>query len=223
MGPYSATGAAFSMQANRLSYMFDLRGPSVYLDTACSSSITCLHLARTAILRGDCDMAVVAAVNVILAPHASLSFSTLGTLSPTGICHTFDSSADGYSRGEGCTVIILQRTKDAIDKGSHIYAEITGTSINANGKGKSITMPDGPQQKAATYAAYRDAGRAPPEAAYVECHGTGTPVGDPIEANAVGEVFTPGRADGDYLRIGSAKTNVGHLEPAACLVGLIKN
>ena len=135
MGPYSATGAAFSMQANRLSYMFDLRGPSVYLDTACSSSITCLHLARTAILRGDCDMAVVAAVNVILAPHASLSFSTLGTLSPTGICHTFDSSADGYSRGEGCTVIILQRTKDAIDKGSHIYAEITGTSINANGKG----------------------------------------------------------------------------------------
>ena len=223
MGPYSATGAAFSMQANRLSYMFDLRGPSVYLDTACSSSITCLHLARTAILRGDCDMAVVAAVNVILAPHASLSFSTLGTLSPTGICHTFDSSADGYSRGEGCTVIILQRTKDAIDKGSHIYAEITGTSINANGKGKSITMPDGPQQKAATYAAYRDAGREPHEAAYVECHGTGTPVGDPIEANAVGEVFTPGRADGDYLRIGSAKTNVGHLEPAAGLVGLIKN
>lgn len=223
MGPYSATGAAFSMQANRLSYLFDLRGPSVYLDTACSSSITCLHLARTAILRGDCDMAVVAAVNLILAPHASLSFSTLGTLSPTGICHTFDESADGYSRGEGCTVIILQRTEDAVKKGSHIYAEITGTAINANGKGKSITLPDGPQQKAATYAAYRDAKRQPCEAAYVECHGTGTPVGDPIEANAVGEVFTPGREKGDYLYIGSAKTNVGHLEPAAGLVGLIKN
>ncbi|CCU99902.1 hypothetical polyketide synthase [Malassezia sympodialis ATCC 42132] len=223
MGPYSATGAAFSMQANRLSYLFDLRGPSVYLDTACSSSITCLHLARSAILRGDCDMAVVAAVNLILAPHASLSFSTLGTLSPTGLCHTFDASADGYSRGEGCTVIILQRTDDAIRLGSHIYSEITGTAINANGKGKSITLPDGPQQKAATYAAYREAHRDPTETAYVECHGTGTPVGDPIEANAVGEVFTPGREKGDYLRIGSAKTNVGHLEPAAGLVGLIKN
>ncbi|WFD25301.1 Type I Iterative PKS [Malassezia nana] len=223
MGPYSATGAAFSMQANRLSYLFDLRGPSVYLDTACSSSITCLHLARTAILRGDCDMAVVAAVNLILAPHASLSFSTLGTLSPTGLCHTFDASADGYSRGEGCTVIILQRTPDAVRLGSHIYSEITGSSINANGKGKSITLPDGPQQKAATYAAYKEANRSPTETAYVECHGTGTPVGDPIEANAVGEVFTPGREKGDYLRIGSAKTNVGHLEPAAGLVGLIKN
>ncbi|KAL4401619.1 fatty acid synthase [Malassezia pachydermatis] len=223
MGPYSATGAAFSMQANRLSYLFDLRGPSVYLDTACSSSITCLHLARAAILRGDCDMAVVAAVNLILAPHASLSFSTLGTLSATGLCHTFDASADGYSRGEGCTVIILQRTEDAVRCGSHIYSEITGTSINANGKGKSITMPDGPQQKAATYAAYKEARRDPTETVYVECHGTGTPVGDPIEANAVGEVFTPGRAEGDYLKIGSAKTNVGHLEPAAGLVGLIKN
>lgn len=222
MGPYSATGAAFSMQANRLSYLFDLRGPSVYLDTACSSSITCLHLARTAILRGDCDMAVVAAVNLILTPDASLSFSTLGTLSPTGLCHTFDASADGYSRGEGCTVIILQRTEDAVTKGSHIYAEITGTALNANGKGKSITMPDGPQQKAATLAAYREANRQPFESSYVECHGTGTPVGDPIEANAVGEVFSPGRADDDYLLIGSAKTNVGHLEPAAGLVGLIK-
>lgn len=223
MGPYSATGAAFSMQANRLSYLFDLRGPSIYLDTACSSSITALHLARTAILRGDCDMAVVAAVNLILAPHASLSFSTLGTLSPTGLCHTFDESADGYTRGEGCTVIILQRTEEAIQCGSHIYSEITGSWINANGKGKSITMPDGPQQKQATYNAYREARRDPTEAAYVECHGTGTPVGDPIEANAVGEVFTPGRGDDDYLRIGSSKTNVGHLEPAAGLVGLIKN
>ncbi|PKI83018.1 Type I Iterative PKS [Malassezia vespertilionis] len=222
MGPYSATGAAFSMQANRLSYLFDLRGPSVYLDTACSSSITCLHLARTAILRGDCDMAVVAAVNLILTPDASLSFSTLGTLSATGICHTFDASADGYVRGEGCTVIVLQRTEEAKRLGSHIYTEVTGSAINANGKGKSITLPDGPQQKAATYAAYREANRKPCEAAYVECHGTGTPVGDPIEANAVGQVFTPGRAENDLLRIGSAKTNVGHLEPAAGLVGLIK-
>ncbi|WFD29597.1 Type I Iterative PKS [Malassezia sp. CBS 17886] len=222
MGPYSATGAAFSMQANRLSYLFDLRGPSIYLDTACSSSITCLHLARAAILRGDCDMAVVAAVNLILTPDASLSFSTLGTLSPTGRCHTFDASADGYVRGEGCTVIILQRTEESHRLGSHIYAEITGTAINANGKGKSITLPDGPQQKAATYQAYKEAKRDMTETAYVECHGTGTPVGDPIEANAIGQVFTPGRADDDYLCIGSAKTNIGHLEPAAGLVGLIK-
>ncbi|WFC97961.1 Type I Iterative PKS [Malassezia yamatoensis] len=223
MGPYSATGAAFSMQANRLSYLFDLRGPSIYLDTACSSSITCLHLARSAILRGDCDMAVVAAVNLILAPDASLSFSTLGTLSTTGLCHTFDASADGYVRGEGCTVIVLQRTKEAVKLGSHIYSEITGTSINANGKGKSITLPDGPQQKAATIAAYKEAKRDFSETVYVECHGTGTPVGDPIEANAVGQVFTPGRSSKNKLRIGSSKTNVGHLEPAAGLVGLIKN
>ena len=223
MGPYSATGAAFSMQANRLSYLFDLRGPSIYLDTACSSSITCLHLARSAILRGDCDMAVVAAVNLILAPDASLSFSTLGTLSKTGLCHTFDASADGYVRGEGCTVIVLQRTEDAVRLGSHIYSEVTGSHINANGKGKSITLPDGPQQKAATIAAYKEAKRDFSETAYVECHGTGTPVGDPIEANAVGQVFTPGRTSSDKLRIGSSKTNVGHLEPAAGLVGLIKN
>ena len=223
MGPYSATGAAFSMQANRLSYLFDLRGPSIYLDTACSSSITCLHLARTAILRGDCDMAVVAAVNLILAPDASLSFSTLGTLSKTGLCHTFDASADGYVRGEGCTVIVLQRTEDAVRLGSHVYSEITGTHINANGKGKSITLPDGPQQKAATIAAYKEAKRDFSETVYVECHGTGTPVGDPIEANAVGQVFSPGRSSDDKLRIGSSKTNVGHLEPAAGLVGLIKN
>lgn len=223
MGPYSATGAAFSMQANRLSYLFDLRGPSIYLDTACSSSITCLHLARTAILRGDCDMAVVAAVNLILTPDASLSFSTLGTLSKTGLCHTFDASADGYVRGEGCTVIVLQRSEEADHLGSHIYCDITGSFINANGKGKSITLPDGPSQKAATYAAYKEANRDFNETCYVECHGTGTPVGDPIEANAVGQVFTPGRSDDDYLRIGSSKTNVGHLEPAAGLVGLIKN
>lgn len=222
MGPYSATGAAFSMQANRLSYLFDLRGPSVYIDTACSSSITALHLARNAIIAGDCDQAVVAAVNLILAPHASLSFSTLGTLSPTGLCHTFDASADGYSRGEGCTVVVLQRTEDAVKQGSHIYGEVTGTAINANGKGKSITLPDGPSQKAATIEAYRQAKRDFTDAVFVECHGTGTPVGDPIEANAVGEVFTPGRADDDYLRIGSAKTNIGHLEPAAGLVGMIK-
>lgn len=222
MGPYSATGAAFSMQANRLSYLFDLRGPSVYIDTACSSSITALHLARNAIIAGDCDQAVVAAVNLILAPHASLAFSTLGTLSPTGLCHTFDAAADGYSRGEGCTVVVLQRTEDAIAQGSHIYGEVSGTAINSNGKGKSITLPHGPSQKAATIDAYRQAKRNFTDAVYVECHGTGTPVGDPIEANAVGEVFTPGRADDDYLRIGSAKTNVGHLEPAAGLVGMIK-
>ena len=222
MGPYSATGAAFSMQANRLSYLFDLRGPSVYLDTACSSSITALHLARQAIINGDCDQAVVAAVNLILAPHASLSFSTLGTLSPTGLCHTFDASADGYSRGEGCTVVVLQRTEDAERQGSHIYSEVVGSAINANGKGKSITLPDGPQQKAATIDAYKESGRKFTDAVYVECHGTGTPVGDPIEANAVGEIFSPGRAEDDYLCIGSAKTNVGHLEPAAGLVGLIK-
>ncbi|KAL4399745.1 fatty acid synthase [Malassezia pachydermatis] len=223
MGAYNGTGTAFSLQANRLSFLFDLHGPSVYMDTACSSGITCLHLARASILRGDCDMAVVAAVNLILTPHTSLSFSALGTLSPTGICQTFDAAADGYSRGEGCTVIVLQRTEDAVRCGSHIYAELTGTSINANGKGKSITMPDGPKQKAATYAAYKEARRDPSETVYVECHGTGTPVGDPIEANTVGEVFTPGRAKDDYLRIGSSKTNVGHLEHAAGLVQVIKN
>lgn len=222
LGAYAATGAALSVQANRISFSFDLNGPSIYVDTACSGGLTAVHLARNSILAGDCDTAVVCGISIMCSPNPSQSFSKLGTLSPDGVCRAFDAGANGYVRGEGCAVVILKRTADAIRDGNHIYAEISGSAINANGRGTSLTMPESKMQMATTLSAYQQSGRSPLDAVYVECHGTGTNVGDPIEANGVGQVFTPGRADDSRLPIGSVKTNVGHLETGAGVVSLIK-
>ena len=219
---YNGTGGSPSIQANRLSFVFDLTGPSMFLDTACSGGLTAVHIARSAILQGDCDTALVAGTSLIFSPNASISFSKLGTLSPDGVSRTFDADANGYVRGEGCVIVILKRTSAALRDNNHIYAEISGSYINANGRGSSLTMPEGRMQMATTRRAYAQAGRSPRDAAYVECHGTGTSVGDPIEANSLGEVFSEGRMDSTRLPIGSAKTNVGHLESAAGIVGLIK-
>lgn len=219
---YNGTGSSPSIQANRLSFAFDLTGPSMYLDTACSGGLTAVHLARSAILEGDCDTALAAGTSLIFSPNASISFSKLGTLSPDGVCRTFDADANGYVRGEGCAVVVLKRTSAALRDNNHIYAEVTGSCINANGRGSSLTMPERRMQMHTMRRAYAQARRAPHEAVYVECHGTGTTVGDPIEANGVGEVFSEGRAEARRLAIGSVKTNVGHLETGAGIVGLIK-
>ncbi|UZJ53113.1 hypothetical protein CBS101457_002433 [Exobasidium rhododendri] len=219
---YTSTGLALSIQANRLSYFFDLQGPSLFLDTACSGGLTAIHMARNSILAGDCDSAVVAGVTIMLSPHTSQSFSKLGTLSPEGVCRAFDADAKGYVRGEGCAVVILKKTSGAVQDDNHIYAEISGSGISANGHGTSLTMPEGKAQMATTAAAYAQSGRSPIDAAYVECHGTGTNVGDPIEVNGLGTLFSPGRTEEDRLSIGSVKTNVGHLECAAGLVSLVK-
>jgi acyl transferase domain-containing protein len=219
---YTATGAALSIQANRLSYAFDLNGPSMFVDTACSGGLTAVHLARNAILAGDCSTAAVSGISIICSPNASQSFSKLGTLSEDGVCRAFDADANGYVRGEGCATVIIKRTKDAIRDDNHIYAEISGSAINANGRGTSLTMPEGKMQMATTRSAYEQSGRSPFDAAYVECHGTGTNVGDPIEANGVGQVFSANRDEDDRLAIGSVKTNVGHLETGAGVVSLIK-
>ncbi|TPX65414.1 hypothetical protein SpCBS45565_g05228 [Spizellomyces sp. 'palustris'] len=219
---YTSTGTALCMQANRVSFFFDLRGPSIFIDTACSGGLTAMHTARNAILAGDCDQAVVAGISIMLTPQASQGFSKLGTLSPTGCCHAFDAAADGYVRGEGCVVIIVKRLDAALKEGDHVYAVLTGSAVNANGRGLSLTMPDAKMQMDATLQAYKDAGRDPTDAFFVECHGTGTPVGDPIEINTLGQVFSRNRPEGDILSIGSVKTNIGHLETASGLVGLIK-
>lgn len=219
---YCATGAAPSIQANRLSFAFDLSGPSIYLDTACSGGLTAVHLARNSIMAGDCDTAVACGISIICSPNASQSFSKLGTLSPEGICRAFDDGANGYVRGEGCAVVVLKRTKDALRDNNHIYAEISGSAINANGRGTSLTLPEAKMQMATMLSAYKQSGRSPRETAYVECHGTGTSVGDPIEANGVGQVFSAGRNADTRLPIGSVKTNVGHLETGAGVVALAK-
>ncbi|KND03835.1 uncharacterized protein SPPG_08922 [Spizellomyces punctatus DAOM BR117] len=219
---YTSTGTALSMQPNRVSFIFDLRGPSIFVDTACSGGLSAMHTARNAIFAGDCDQAVVAGISIMLTPQASQGFSKLGTLSPTGCCHAFDAAADGYVRGEGCVVVILKRLDAAMKEGDHVYAVLTGSAVNANGRGLSLTMPDAKMQMDATLQAYKDAGRDPTDAFFVECHGTGTPVGDPIEVNTLGQVFSQNRPKEDILSIGSVKTNVGHLETASGLVGLIK-
>ncbi|KAI8803849.1 polyketide synthase [Cladochytrium replicatum] len=211
---YCATGTSLSLQPNRISYVFDLKGPSCFFDTACSSSMMALHFAIQSINSGDCDQALVGGVSILLTQKPSISFTKLGTLSPTGTCHAFDADADGYVRSEGCSVIVIKPLKQAIADGDHVYAIVSGSAINANGRGRSVTMPGKEAQMDVVRTAYRRAGRSPSDAVYFECHGTGTGVGDPIEANAIGSVFT--------CRIGSVKTHIGHLEWAAAMAGIVK-
>ncbi|KAI8803284.1 polyketide synthase [Cladochytrium replicatum] len=222
---YCATGTSLALQPNRISYVFDLKGPSCFFDTACSSTMMALHYAIQSINAGDCDQALVGGVSILLTQRASISFTKLGTLSPTGTCHAFDADADGYVRSEGCSIIIIKPLKQALADGDHVYAAISGTAVNANGRGRSVTMPGTEGQMNVIRTAYQRAGRSPSDAVYFECHGTGTGVGDPIEANAIGAVVCESRNDTtsvNPVRIGSVKTHIGHLEWAAAMAGLLK-
>ena len=191
---YSVTGSALSIAANRLSYVFDLRGPSLSVDTACSSSMTAMHFAKEALRRGECDYAIVAGVNVLLDPGVMIQFSKLGVLSADGRCKSFLDSADGYVRAEGCGVIVLSKLDAAQAASSHIYALLRGTAVNSDGhRSPSLTMPSQQAQMDVFHEALSDARVEGRDILYAEAHATGTKVGDPIEANAIGKVLSRGR------------------------------
>ncbi|KAL9633240.1 MAG: hypothetical protein Q9204_003481, partial [Flavoplaca sp. TL-2023a] len=221
--PYAFTGAGTSILANRISYIFNLRGPSLTVDTACSSSMYALHLAVNAIRAGDCDSAIVASANWIADPGVQIALDKLGALSASSRCHTFDARAEGYARGEGFGAIYLKKPSVAIRDESPIRAMIRGTAINSNGRTGGITRPSAKGQEVVIREAYRNAGDLSfSDTSYFECHGTGTYVGDPIEVAAVGAVFAPERSIDDPLLVGSVKSNVGHGEGASALASVMK-
>ncbi len=219
---YSASGSAFSVAAGRLSYFFGLHGPSVALDTACSSSLSAVHLACQALRLEECDRALAGGVNLILTPEANIGFSKAGMMAPDGRCKTFDAAADGYVRSEGCALVVLRKLSDAIADGDRVLAVIRGSALNQDGRSGGLTAPNGPAQEAVLRAALAVSGVDPGDVGYVETHGTGTPLGDPIEVGALGNVFAKGRNPAQALAIGSVKTNIGHLEAASGIAGLIK-
>jgi len=220
--PYFSTGNAYSVASGRLSYVLGLQGPSVAVDTACSSSLVALHLAAQGLRLGECDAALVGAVNLILTPELNINFSKARMMAADGRCKTFDAAADGYVRGEGCVVLVLKRLSDAEAHGDRVLAVLRGSAINQDGRSGGLTAPNGPAQEAVIRAALDNARVRPHEIGYVEAHGTGTPLGDPIEVQALGAALSEGRDQATPLLIGSVKTNIGHLEAAAGLAGLAK-
>ena len=219
---YAGTGLAHSIAANRISYCFDLRGPSVVVDTACSSSLVAIHQACESLRRGETDLVLSGGVNLLLSPEMSIALSHARLMASDGRCKTFDSRADGYVRGEGCAVVVLKRFSDAQRDGDSILALIHGSAVNQDGKSNGLTAPNGPAQEEVIREALRQAGVLPGEISYVECHGTGTVLGDPQELDALQRVLTEGRDRSAKCWIGSVKTNIGHLEPAAGIAGLLK-
>ncbi|WP_189943111.1 type I polyketide synthase [Streptomyces aurantiogriseus] len=220
--PWTSTGAAGSIAANRMSYLLDLRGPSMTIDSACSSSLVAVHQACRSLRNGECDTALAAGVNVLLSPAVTANFDQIGVLAPDGRCKPFDARADGIVRGEGCGVVVLKRLTDAQRDGDRILAVIRGTAVNSDGRSAGLMAPNPAAQEALLRSALRDAGTEAADIGYVEAHGTGTLLGDPIEAGALGAVLGRDRPAGQPLLIGSVKSNLGHLEGAAGIVGLIK-
>lgn len=216
------TDGSSSIIANRISYFLDIQGPSIVIDTACSSSLVAVHLACRSLSTWDCDIALVGGTNVLISPEPWGGFREAGILSQTGCCHAFDKSADGMVRGEGCGVIVLQRLSDARLEGRRILAILTGSAVNQDGKSNGIMAPNPSAQIGVLENACKSARVDPLEIGYVEAHGTGTSLGDRIEAHALGMVFGRKRPGSGPLMIGSIKPNIGHLEGAAGIAGLIK-
>jgi natural product biosynthesis luciferase-like monooxygenase protein len=219
---HSSTGNALSIAANRLSYVFDFHGPSLVVDTACSSSLVAVHLACQSLASGECRVALAGGANLLLSRTITSAFANARFLAPDGRCKAFDARADGYVRGEGIGVVVLKPLAAAVAAGDRIYAVIRGTAVNQGGRANGLTAPNPHAQEAVVRAASLQAGVAPGMLQYVEAHGTGTALGDPIEARALGAVLHEGRSPGTRCVIGSAKTNIGHLEAAAGVAGLIK-
>jgi acyl transferase domain-containing protein len=216
------SGIAHSVVSGRLSYLLGLQGPSVSFDTACSSSLVAVHHASLALRARDCRMAIAGGVNVILSPDLFVALSRARMLAPDGRCKAFAAAADGFARGEGCGLVVLKRLSDAVADGDRILAVIRGSAVNQDGPSSSLTAPNGPAQEAVVREALKHAGVNPADVSYLEAHGTGTQLGDPLEVQALGNVFGPGRDPGRPLGLGSVKTNVGHLEGAAGVTGLLK-
>jgi acyl transferase domain-containing protein/NADPH:quinone reductase-like Zn-dependent oxidoreductase/thioesterase domain-containing protein/acyl carrier protein len=218
---HMGTGNALSIAANRLSYIFDLHGPSAAIDTACSSSSLSIHFAVESLRRGESDAALAGGVNMILTPETTIAFSKARMLSPEGKCRPFDAEANGYVRGEGCGLVLLKRLADAQRDGDNILAVLRATSVNQDGRTSGISAPNSQSQIACIRAALKQAGLSPEAVGYVEAHGTGTPLGDPIEMQALCEIFAAtGAAPPCY--VSSVKANVGHMETVSGVAGLIK-
>ncbi|KAM7205885.1 hypothetical protein V8F33_000715 [Rhypophila sp. PSN 637] len=221
--PYGISGGGIALLSNRINYVFNLHGPSLTLDTACSSSMYALHLACVSILSGECTSAIVGGSNLILTPECQVFSASLGAVSKSSRCQTFDAAADGYARADGIGALYIKPLKQAIKDNDPIRAVIRGTAINANGRTGGITHPDPDGQEGAIRRAYERAGNLDPnETFYFECHGTGTPVGDPLEVEAIGRFFATDRDAGRPLHIGSIKSNMGHCEPASGIAGIMK-
>jgi len=222
LSAYNGTGTSPSIVANRLSYILDLRGPSISIDTACSSSLVAVHLATCSLQTGETNLCLVGGVNLILSPETTIPFSQAGMLASDGRCKTFDASADGYVRGEGCGMVVLKRLSEAIADGNNILAVIKGSAVNQDGLSNGLTAPNGPAQQAVIRQALAKANIEANRISYVEVHGTGTSLGDPIEVRSLKKVLMSERSSNEPCWIGSVKTNIGHLESAAGIAGLIK-
>jgi acyl transferase domain-containing protein/NADPH:quinone reductase-like Zn-dependent oxidoreductase/acyl carrier protein len=220
---HTMTGSVPSIIANRISYLLDLRGPSLVVDTACSSSLVALHQAVQAVRRGEAGCALVGGVNVLLHPFPFVGFSKASMLSPGGRCRTFDARGDGYVRAEGGVALFIKPLERALRDGDPIQAVILATGVNSDGRNEGMTLPRPETQAELLRKVIREAGVDPARISYVETHGTGTAAGDPVETAALGMAFGEGRGPGNPLHIGSVKTNLGHLEPASGLAGLVKS
>lgn len=219
---YTTSGSVLNVISGRVSHFLGLHGPAISVDTACSSSQVALHLAVQGLRAGDCEMAIAGGVNVILLPETYVCFSRWGMFSPDGRCRTFDAGANGFVRAEGCGAVVLKPLHKALADGDRIYALIRGTAANQDGPASGISVPNGLAQEQVIRKALQNAGVRPDQVDYVETHGTGTTLGDPIEVEALGAVYKEGRPQSRPLLIGSAKTNLGHMESASGVAGLIK-
>lgn len=219
---YDGIGTAASIAANRLSYSLNLQGPSMVVDTACSSSLVAVHLASQSLQTKESNICLAGGVNLILSPEITATFSMADMMAADGRCKSFDASADGYVRGEGCGVIVLKRLADAIADGNNILAVIKGSAVNQDGLSNGITAPNGPAQQAVISQALAKADIEPHRISYVEAHGTGTSLGDPIEVKSIKKVLMSERSNDKTCWMGSVKTNIGHLEAAGGIAGLIK-
>ncbi len=219
---YFASGNAFSVLTGRLSYILGLQGPAVSVDTACSSSLVAVHLACQSLRLGECRMAITGGVNYIGAPEVTIALSKAHMMAPDGRCKAFDAAADGFVRGEGCGLVVLKRLSDAEADGDTVLAVIRGSATNQDGRSSGLTAPNGPSQEAVIAAALGNANLSALDVDYVEAHGTGTSLGDPIEARALGGAYGAGRTSTNPLAVGSVKTNIGHLESAAGIAGIMK-
>ncbi len=219
---FTGTGGNNSIAANRVSYFLDLQGPSIAVDTACSSSLVAVHLACQSLQNKESDLALAGGVNVILSPAQGIGYSQAQMMAKDGHCKTFDASADGFVRSEGCGVIVLKRLSDALRDRDKIEAIIKGSAVNQDGLSNGISAPNGRQQKKVIRKALDNAGVSAREISYLEAHGTGTSIGDPIEVNALKAVLSEARSAEDICYLGSVKTNIGHLETASGIAGLIK-
>jgi acyl transferase domain-containing protein len=219
---FCATGNALSLAAGRLSYALGLKGPSLSVDTACSSALVALHLACQHLRGGECDLALAGGVHLLLAPDSSVAFARTRMLDPSGRCRTFDAEANGYVRGEGCGVIVLKRLSDALRDRDAILAVVQGSAVNHNGRSSSLVAPNGLAQQSVIRKALDMAGVEPQQVGYVEVQGTGTSVGQSLEVGALAAVLGSNRSADQPLMIGSVKTNLGHLEGASGIASLIK-